>query len=556
MVGNGLIALESLVSRDQTLAHRISNYAWTKGSEIFYLETIPYSFFSGKWFADTVADAILTLKSNTASTTQYRILEVGAGVGMFPKHLLDSLKLKDKSHYSQTTLTVSDYADSALENLKERGIFHSHSEKITYKQLDITNADQLPQNNYNLITMTYVLDALPTKHYTVKNGQLFELKISTNLDKIVMALDTRYTSFSVLSAKDVVTMYTSNDLEKLWFFNWQLAPFLTETFHEAPVKNLPQNTLLNDFVNTLDPKKIHHFNYSQPAIEALINIAEKLPDEGLLLITEFGSLTTEGLDPKALIRNYGCMRFYPVCFPLIKFICERSGLSCLTIPESKSMIFYKGTRSQTLKPSIQDYNPVEIQRHLDHFLQEMKAFQGDNQEFKEHLAHKMTNLFPLLRDEYQFNINIGKLCLNRDMTDLAGIFFRKAKSVYDPVDIEAALYLTQLACGDRRFSEAENLIKNVFSKTNWSDDVHSRAATLYGLLGNKDSQFHHTEAYFKTFRLNFAWHHCVSYILMLSQKKDKAMIQKIVSWYKKIEPHYDEIPHHVRDAFAIFKNRC
>lgn len=547
--------LENAISRISNISQKITEYAWSMGVSVFYLEGIPFSFFSGKWFADESVNIFNQVVSQIQEKSDYCLLEVGAGNGLFSKHFLDRLKKKNNDLYHHTTVVVSDYAESAINNLIAADLYKDHAEKVSFNVGDISNPEMLPKNTYDVITLIYVLDSLPTQHYRVKDGVLSEIKITTTLDKNFVAINTQSHPFSLLSYRDILAMYKNKDIKKLWFYSHQIKKFIEEDYDYVQVDDGKHSNLISEFVRTLDPDKTHYFNISHIGISALINIADRLPPGGCLLINEVGVHATEDSLPEELVSRYGCMMFYPVCFPFIIFVCEKFGLKLVSDPKRGALIFCKTGKNSLLNNPISTVDFISAYMSIQDVIKNTQAFKGRSARFESHVNAQLDRLSPLLRDDYHLNLNLGKSCFERQNYTLAEFFYKKALDGYNEIAFEAKLCLSQLYSIQKRFPEAESLIKQLLNTVDYCDDIHHQASIIYGRLENRQAQFNQTELYFKTARGNFRWQQCVSYFLMLWNQSEFEKAKAFVDWYKQVESIYgQEIPLSVKNAFKTFES--
>lgn len=593
------IPLSFPVPRDQSLSDQLSRYTWSKGVSCFFSEQIPFSSYSSLWFADLCKQVFesVTESQHQQSTTQSSdtfsptFLEVGAGYGMLSKHFLDRLST-EKSLYEATTVVVSDASEAIVSDLQTQDSFSNHK-NIFFHRLDLCDPDTFtisalnkPKTNYTMMSMIYVLDSLPSRHFVYKKGRLLEYFVHTFLDANCHILDTREVPFAIHHADEISHMLREGDLASLWHFAPQLERYTKEVFVEQEVSDLPHMDLIQRFLTTLDTHQTHYLNISPDGISALYHAIDHVEDGGVIVLAEFGRHTTTAENPDTLVTAFRTMRFYRICFPLFHFICDELGVTMITESDSDLFFIYKGPADSPIVSKIREY----LQLYTSHNEQEsantslqiasdmvqevvsqLASFEGTHDLFEQALKRQLSPLPPLMRDDYFLNVSLAKCCFLRSVptsasappTDderaarhqllqLAEAHAKKAISSYDAVDIDARLLLTQIYCTQRRYTDAQAIIDPLLAHVSGIETIYSQASIIYGLLGDKSRQLDYILLYFKHTRHHFIWSHCVTLTLFLILDKQVDDARSLLRWFKQASLYMESIPTQVRLAMDSF----
>ena len=460
-----MIELQPPVPRDQSILEQLSSFAWSKGVDCFFFEGVPFSFYSGKWFAQYCKDIFEHITTPFSETKDLKFLEIGAGLGMLSKHFLDQTSLNEPL-YKKTHAVVSDYSETTINDLKKRNPFKQHNDHIQFQTLDLSKSSTIKSNTYHLMTMIYVIDSLPNRHFCYKKGVLKEVFVQTLLDKAVSIWDTRTFPFKFLGYPDICDIIHNKEWDSLWHFYYQLEPHLLEVFTEEDVKEIPHLDVIRGFTDTLDATQDHYFNISLIGISAIQNLIKALPKGGGLIITDFGHHTTTDLSSEKLTSPFGSMTFYRVCFPFLYYLATASGGTVSTHPNAETFLISKGPLSKELTDYLVSQDTLSLSHSVNAIQEELDTFEGTNEEFSIKTESLLTAFPPLLKDDYFLNLSLGKHCFSRQLYSLSEQYYKKAIKNYSSIDIEGRLFLSQLYyIKNRNLTEAYQHVNNVIEQS-------------------------------------------------------------------------------------------
>lgn len=234
------------------------------------------------------------LKRVKRSDKKYRILECGAGNGIFARHFLFACKkegLLDKVEY-----LISDFNFRIVKDLRSRNLYQEFKEYVHFKylQLDLLKIEECCDikskpyelENLDLVIMNYCLHTLPCSIYKKSSGQLEKL----------------YIEFLEHSDRQVQV------LKEFWM-------------EEKKVRFEAKEKKYRDFIHSIadsykDEQKIH-FNFN--ALESLDQLFEKLNPNGFIYISD---IPTMDFDSKISYRAFAGAIAYIINSQLISNFIE------------------------------------------------------------------------------------------------------------------------------------------------------------------------------------------------------------------------------------------
>lgn len=149
------------------------------GLEPFLTYDVPYTGTSSGRLSE---DAVQVFLASAAAEGPLRVLELGAGSGVFAKLFLDRLQEQAPDVYLRTTYVVTDGSHSVLSAQSEHGVLDAHAGRV---ERDVCNAisPALEEGAYDAIIGTYILDSLPFDLLAVKDGATWRKEARTVLDE-------------------------------------------------------------------------------------------------------------------------------------------------------------------------------------------------------------------------------------------------------------------------------------------------------------------------------------------------------------------------------------
>jgi tetratricopeptide (TPR) repeat protein len=132
------------------------------------------------------ADAAAVLLANcleTPSTGPIRVLELGAGTGLFARYFLDEFRrlCEDESRdfYERLSYRVTDRSPRTVEQWRERDIFGPHLPHVVTQVSDANAAHSILTEPVRAVIANYVLDLLPSAVVRQHDGRWEQLHVRT-----------------------------------------------------------------------------------------------------------------------------------------------------------------------------------------------------------------------------------------------------------------------------------------------------------------------------------------------------------------------------------------
>ncbi len=174
------VAVEDFGLVWNTARLKFARSSWGRtGLEPFLTNDVPYTGTSSGRLSEDAVDVFL---STAAPDGPLRILELGAGSGIFAKLFLDCLRDRAPDVYARTTYLVTDGSESVLAAQALHGVLDAHRERIESRVLDGAT-DGVGEAEFDAIFGTYILDSLPFDLLAVKDRFVWRKEARSIVDE-------------------------------------------------------------------------------------------------------------------------------------------------------------------------------------------------------------------------------------------------------------------------------------------------------------------------------------------------------------------------------------
>ncbi len=151
---------------EQSLEWRLGRHAWmTQGARTFSEGGVPYIVNNSGTLSASVARLLLTRLDEVPAPGPIRLLELGAGSGLFARYLLDELQRlcieRGRSDYERLEYWVTDASPAMVDAWRQRGQFAPHAARVQLRACAAEAAASLQPHPWHAVFANYVLDVLP-----------------------------------------------------------------------------------------------------------------------------------------------------------------------------------------------------------------------------------------------------------------------------------------------------------------------------------------------------------------------------------------------------------
>ena len=333
----GWIEIQPPVSRPDTIRARLSEVAWASGLDTFFDHLIPFSHSTGKSFARRIARLLAFVlercKERGTDPPLFHVYEIGAGLGVLARHILDLVRTQDPDLYSRLLFHVTDSSSLVLERIQGLGVLEDHREHVRFDLVDALRPTFKGGEEPSFVVQSYATSALPVRHIEYWGGEAFELLVRTSMPRSSWILDTSTFPPHVVNAETVVENALTGEQGTYRFLLSQIAPLLKEEFVRVPIRDLDmvpeEQAELESFGETRSPDTSMRFNYGFPYIRGIRELLSCLHKDAMVLIHDFGWADRQAApEVNALSRSYGATTCHGVAFAHLIHAAEHAGSSC------------------------------------------------------------------------------------------------------------------------------------------------------------------------------------------------------------------------------------
>ena len=318
--------IQDYVPLTESLEWRLGERFWRQcGSTAFLNGHVPYKITNdgnlSRKAAELLFEQLTEAEADGTLEKRIRVLELGAGTGLFARYFLDALRAlclaHEKDYYDRLTYVATDRSDRSLSDMRRHGILAGHSDHCEIRIGDALTAGfglERRDVSFRAIFMNYLLDSLPSTVLKRDEEGLREMRIRTALPPGIDLND--YTSLGAsdlvdrIESKDPAVYRQMTDLSRIFTFrfdhfpvSFDRIPFGLEVFRLAP-----------------SGACILH-NYG--AIQCLTYAIDLLRDGGFVLASDYGD---SPFDRDAEIyrhQRFGGSATMGLDFPLLRNYFER-----------------------------------------------------------------------------------------------------------------------------------------------------------------------------------------------------------------------------------------
>lgn len=175
-------ALEAFGPAHRCARVRISHAFWNRsGFDPFLNLDVPYTGTSSGRLSEDALEVALAAADKADTASGLRILEIGAGTGVFAKLFLDRMKEIAPERYGSARYLVTDGSARMLEAQRAFGVLDDHRDVVSWRQLDAAG-DWDDLEPFDVILGTYILDSTPFDLLALRDDRIWRKEVRCVLD--------------------------------------------------------------------------------------------------------------------------------------------------------------------------------------------------------------------------------------------------------------------------------------------------------------------------------------------------------------------------------------
>lgn len=521
---------------------KLSNLIWDWGIGAYFLSDIPFDYTTRYAYADKVRQlaSVQFQKQDTIAVSEW-----GAGMGMFAKHFLDSLKENEPNHYENATFTLSEYSEEQAEDVKNNGVLEDHKSQVRIDIQDV-HSPKLEKNAIDLMVMNYLVGALPVYGIEVEDGTAYEIIVNTAINDTLTILDTTVFPPQLLDAEKIRELISGNDTTRQRYLLPRLMSELEDTFDRIPLKDskmsASQKELILEFINSAPSKESHYFfNAHMDFYDALPKIVNGLTKNGLIALHDFGfPLDQFSSRPDQLFATFELSTFFGVNFTFFEWVLKRNGFSHLFLPREY--------QNMTVLISAESTFPVTLSQKARQIIPLDKINEGrmkdalskiSNSSFKdlEDVEKTFASLPASLQSTFSLTLGLGTICVELDELDAATHYLDLACASYGAIAVPAYVAYGELYFKKGDSKRAEAYFKKALSICPLFPFALFNLIKIY--LQNRRIDDYMTDVFdaIKVLSPDFFWM-TLPTILMVYRQTNTEEFNTLLNWYTAFKKIY------------------
>lgn len=529
--------LQKPVSRPESILTELSSLSWSQGVGNFFSEGVPFSYSTGKLFAQKLSALMDAFsKYRTQSNSKFQWLELGSGLGMLSRQVLDVTQSTYPNLYNNLSMNVTDNSEALVEQMSL--LFEEHPHKASFNVVD-ANAPDFGQSHPNMVVMSYILDSMHTVHIETDFSQIHELAVQTEVDLTGTLIDTQVFPPRIVTAETVLKEWSHWDDEKKWVLSPMLVKMLKETYVKVPLSHsaIPKvdQEDIADFVKQKNLQK-GRFNIPLGLRHVLAHLTDQCDPSAIVVIHDFGYPNLETL-PKQdqLATHYGVVTCHAITFDYVSFLAEQMGWSTWITPykpgETQVMLLQRGGQvPETLLKALFAEKGYDRIQDVVNSLFELKGTPQDN---KQKTVELWNGLTAIEKEDFLILLSFASQFFEDGFYEEAIDMVHRIPSLYDPIALPSYLLLGKCYAKLNQAQKAFDAFEKALRVCMYFPSVHNEISLLALKLKQYGAYTHHAKQFIKFSGEGLIWEHLVTLSLVfaeLGQKQEgKALLDWIIS---------------------------
>lgn len=477
-----MIEVQGPVSRPDSVRQRLANASWETGASAFVANGVPFSFTTGPVLAECVCD-LATFLAEDPSARSLTLHDAGAGTGYLTRHVIEALAQRAPDLARACRYVASDISAESVAAMP--GVFsdlpRDLEERVTARIGNALSSGDMVGPGPSLVLMSYLIDAIPPVHLVQSGDEVHEAFVQTWVAADRPVMDASSWPPRVLEGEALAVVLRSAPESLSPGAALQVLPLILEGSVEGPPPN--------DRVAGAGwaPPSIPFFNARPDVAEAINDLVDRLDEESIVLITDFGYSGTQVPSRfEVLMTEYGATACYAVFFDELGAAAEAAGATWrLRSGEgggTHTMAIYKGAREAAFHRQFDtSFGRVDPDREIGAL-----ASLGEDASLEDVLAAerhvKETVASPEL-SSYANLANLAHLLAAYSQEDAARAYAMDCQARYGVIAAPEQLLLGDLAAKEGDLDVALGWYERARTTAPTFGPSHIKAAEIYLTLG-------------------------------------------------------------------------
>lgn len=307
----------------ESLEWELSVVHWRQEGLLPFIEDdVPFLINNSGLLSEHVAALLFANCVEAPSDGPIRVLELGAGTGLFARYLLDAFeevcRQEGTDFYDRLTYYVSDSSARTVEQWTERHQFENHREGIVQlgtcdamqpERFHSSRGDRTDLHGLRAVVCNYVLDVLPATVMRKGPAGPEELLVRTHLTED-RGLLKQYTRLGLEELQDLARSEKPDSRARL-------LPLISLLEFETSFRAVRQPAA--GAVEALaDAEELERVVVNHGAIACLESCLRLLDPDGFILLNDYGPVDTEQVASHAATQRFGPTSALGINFPLLE----------------------------------------------------------------------------------------------------------------------------------------------------------------------------------------------------------------------------------------------
>ena len=542
------LIVQKPTGRCDSIGMQLTQLLWNRGPMPLFKEDTPFSFSTGLHFSHYLLK-FFTEYFQKSGRHYAHIYDMGAGLGLLSKHILEVMNNDEPDMAQKVAYHVSDYSKSMVDHIHHQGLLKAFNHQVTLDVMAVTSPLFKEDAPPHIMMLIHVLNALPSRHYEVEDGRIYELLVETSIPNNAVMLDPTVFPPTVIDSEGIKDLLLGATTER----KTTLLPLLTERLEESwswvPLQESTasdeEKRLIEDFVDSLESSSKLRFNFSLAAYQAIHRLLDAAHDDAMLIIYDCGYTRFESLYSFTdLVSDYdGCL-LMPVFFPIIAWIAKEKGFhyNVTQYPKGTSQIalLTRGLDAQHVDQFFEKVTLEEVSHKLQKTIHTIKNIKLDDPNFIEIVTRELASISKYERQDHLLRLTIATECHKREFIDPAIDYCQTIMKDYGPMSVSSLLLLAKIYQKKEQYKKAEECLYEGIEWLPYYARLHYQLSLVYGKSGQAQPFIDAAINCLKyTDKSNgYIWNHFITIAIFYYQLHQKQQAKEVLLWVGIINDQY------------------